>query len=85
MSVRHAQKLAYHSGWNRRAELAGSKLFQKLRPLYMEEPGRNWYHALWRVMQAYHNLLGTFDLSPDSILLMQFRISLCVWRMNIIL
>ena len=58
MGVRHAKTVAYHSRSNGRAEVAGRQLFEKFGQLHIEEPGRNWYHFLWRVPQGYHDLPG---------------------------
>ena len=59
MGIRHAKTVAYHSRSNGRAEVAGRHLFEKFRQLHIDEPGRNWYNSLWRVLQAYHDLSGT--------------------------
>ena len=55
MNVRHARTMAYHSRSNGIAGVAGRQLFEKFRQLHIEEPGRNWFHSLWRVLQAYHD------------------------------
>ena len=75
MGVRHARTVAYHSRSNGRAEVAGRHLFDKFRQLHIEEPGRNWYHCLWRVLQAYHDLPGPSGLSPHRILFLWDRVS----------
>ena len=54
MGIRHAKTVAYHSPSNGRAEVAGWQMFKKFRQLHIDEPGRNWYNSLWRVLQAYH-------------------------------
>ena len=54
MVIRHAKTVAYHSRSNGRAEVAGRQMFEKFRQLQIDEPGRNWYNSLWRVLQAYH-------------------------------
>ena len=64
MGVRHARTVAYHSRSNGRAEVAGRQLFETFRQLHVEEPGRNWYHSLWMVLQAYHDLPGPSGFSP---------------------
>ena len=58
MGMRHAKTASYHSRSNGRAEVAGRQLFEKSRQLHIDEPGRNWYHSLWRILQAYHDLPG---------------------------
>ena len=73
MGVRHAKTVAYHSRSNARAEVAGRQLFEKFRQLHIEEPGRNWYHSLWRVLHAYHDLPGPCRLSPHRILFLRDR------------
>ena len=55
MGIRHAKTVAYHSRSNSRAEFAGRQMFGKFRQLHIEEPGRNWFHSLWRVLQAFHD------------------------------
>ena len=69
MGVRHAKTVAYHSRSNRRVEVARRQLFEKFRQLHIEEPGRIWYHSLWRVLQGYHDLSGPSGLSPNGILI----------------
>ena len=75
MGIRHAKSVAYHSRSNGRAEVAGRQMFEKFRQLHIDEPGRNWYNSLWRVLQAYHDLLGPTGLSPHRILFLQDRVS----------
>ena len=50
-------------------------MFEKFRQLHIDEPGRNWYISLWRVLQAYHDLPGPTGLSPHRILLLRDRVS----------
>ena len=50
-------------------------MFQKFRQLHIDEPGRNWYNSLWRVLQAYHDLPGPTELSPHRILFLRDRVS----------
>ena len=64
MGTRHAKTVAYHSLSNGRAEVAGRQMFEKFRELHIDEPGRNWYNSLWRVLQAYHELPGPIGLRP---------------------
>ena len=64
MGIRHAKTVAYHSWSNGRAEVAGRQMFEKFCQLHIDEPGRNWYNSLWRVLQAYHDLPGPTGLSP---------------------
>ena len=75
MGIRHAKTVAYHSWSNGRAEVAGRQMFEKFRQLHSDEPGRNWYNSLWRVLQAYHHLLGPTGLSPHRILFLRDRAS----------
>ena len=72
---RHAKTVAYHSRSNGRAEVAGRQMFEKFRQLHIDEPGRNWYNSLWRVLQAYHDLPGPTGLSPHRILFLRDRVS----------
>ena len=46
-------------------------MFEKFRQLHIDEPGSNWYNSLWRVLQAYHDLLGPTGLLPHRILFLQ--------------
>ena len=82
MGARHAKTVAYHSRSNGRAEVAGRQLFEKFRHLHIEEPGRNWYHSLWRVLQAYHDLPGPSGLSSHRILFLRDRVSRTLPWMN---
>ena len=75
MGIRHAKTVAYHSRSNGRAEVAGRQMFEKFRQLHIDEPGRNWYNSLWRVLQAYHDLHGPTGLSPHRILFLRDRVS----------
>ena len=75
MGIRHAKTVAYHSRSNGRAEVAGRQMFEKFRQLHIDEPGRHWYNSLWRVLQAYHGLLGPTGLSPHRILFLRDRVS----------
>ena len=75
MRIRHAKTVAYHSRSNGRAEVAGRQMFEKFRQLHIDEPGRNWYNSLWRVLQAYHDLPGPTGLSPHRILFPGDRVS----------
>ena len=82
MGIRHAKTVAYHSRWNGRAEVAGRQMFEKFRQLHIDEPGRNWYNSLWRVLQAYHDLPGPTGLSPHRILFLRDRVSRTLPWMN---
>ena len=82
MGVRHAKTVAYHSCSNRKGEVDDRQLFERFRQLYIEEPGRNWYHSLWRVLQVYHDLPGPSGLSPHRILLLRDRVSRTLPWMN---
>ena len=75
MGVRHANTMAYHSRSNGRAEVADRQLFEKFRQLHIQEPGRNRYHCLWRVLQAHHDLPGPSGLSPNRILFLRDPVS----------
>ena len=75
MGIRHAKTVAYHSRSNGQAEVAGRQMFEKFRQLHIDEPGRNWYNSLWRVLQAYHDLPGPTGLSPHRILFLRDRVS----------
>ena len=75
MGIRHAKTVAYHSRSNGRAEVAGRQMLEKFRQLHIDEPGRNWYNSLWRVLQAYHDLPGPKGLSLHRILFLRDRVS----------
>ena len=75
MGIRHAKTVVYHSRSNGRADVAGRQMFEKFRQLHIDEPGRNWYNSLWRVLQAYHDLPGPTGLSPHRILFLRDRVS----------
>ena len=75
MGIRPAKTVAYHSRSNGRADVAGRQMFEKFRQLHIDEPGRNWYNSLWRVLQAYHDLPGPTGLSPHRILFLRDRVS----------
>ena len=75
VGIRHAKTVAYHSRSNGRAEVAGRQMFEKFRQLHIDEPGWNWYNSLWRVLQAYHDLLGPTGLSPHRILFLRDGVS----------
>ena len=75
MGIRHAKTVAYHSRSNGRAEVAGRQMFKRFRQPHSDEPGRNWYNSLWRVLQAYHDLPGPTGLSPHRILFLRDRVS----------
>ena len=71
MGVGHTKMVAYHRRSNGRAEVVGRHLFQKFRQLHIGEPGRNWYHSLWRVLQAYQYYPGPSCLSSNRILFLR--------------
>ena len=75
LGIRHAKTVAYHSRSNGRTEVAGRQMFEKFRQLQIDEPGRNLYNSLWRVLQAYHDLPGPTGLSPHRILFLRDRVS----------
>ena len=82
MRIRHAKTVAYHRRSNGRAEVAGRQMFEKFGQLHIDEPGRNWYNSLWRVLQAYHDLPGPTGLSPHRILFLRDRVSHTLPWMN---
>ena len=82
MGIRQAKTVAYHSRSNGRAEVAGRQMFEKFRQLHIDEPGRNWYNSLWKVLQAYHDLPGPTGLSPHRILFLRDRVSRTLPWMN---
>ena len=82
MGVRHAKTVAYHSRSNGGAEEAGRQLFEKFQQLHVEQPGRNGYHSLWRVLQAYHDLPGLSGLSPHRIVFLRDQVSRTLPWMN---
>ena len=82
MGIRHAKTVAYHSQSNGRAEVAGRQMFEKFRQLHIQEPGRNWFHSLWRALQAFYDLPGPTGLSPHRILFLWDRVSRTLPWMN---
>ena len=82
MGIWHAKTVAYHSRLNGRAEVAARQMFEKFRQLHIDEPGRNWYNSLWRVLQAYHDFPGPTGLSPHRILFLRDRVSRTVPWLN---
>ena len=71
MGVRHAKTVASHRRSNGKAQVAGRQSFEKFRDLHVDEPVRNSYHSLWRVLQAYHDLPRPSGLSPYCILFLR--------------
>ena len=71
MGIRHAKTVAYRSRSNGRAEVARRQMFETFCKLHIDEPGRNRYNSLWRVLQAYQDLPGPTGLSPHRILFLQ--------------
>ena len=82
MGIRHAKTVAYRSRSNGRAEVAGRQMFETFRQLHIDEPGRNWYNSLWRVLQAYDDLPGPTGLSPHRILFLRDRVSRTLLWLN---
>ena len=82
IGIRHAKTVAYHSRSNVPAEVAGRQLFEIFRQLHIEKPGRNWFHSLWRVLQAFHDLAGPTGLSPHRIFFLPDRVSRTLPLMN---
>ena len=60
----------------------GRQMFQKFCQLHIEEPGRNWFHCLWRVLEAFHELPGPTGLSPHRILFVRDPVSRTLPWMN---
>ena len=75
MGIRHAKTVAYHSRSNGRAEVAGRQMFEKFCQLHIDEPGRNRYNSLWRVLHACQDLPGPTGLSPHRILFLRDPVS----------
>ena len=82
MGIRHAKTVADHSRSNGCAEVAGRQMFERFRQLHIEEPGRNRFHSLWRVLQAFHDSPGPTGLSPHRILFLRDRVSRTLSWMN---
>ena len=82
MGIRHAKTVGYHSQFNGRAEVAGRQMFETFGQLHIDEPGRNWYNSLWRVLQAYHELQGPTGLSPHRILFLRDPVSRTLLWLN---
>ena len=57
-------------------------MFEKFLPLHIEEPGRNWFHSLWRVSQAFHDLPGPTGLSLHRIFSLRDAVSRTLPWMN---
>ena len=51
------------------------QMFEMFRRLHIEEPGRNWFHSLWRVLRARHDLLGPTGWSLHRIFFLQDQVS----------
>ena len=71
MGVRHAKTMAYPSCLHGRADVASRRLFEKLLQFHIEEPERDWYLSLCRVLQVCHDLPGPYGLSSDRILFLR--------------
>ena len=69
MGIRHAKSVAYLSRFNRRAEVAGRQLFEKLRIIHLMNPRRNWFEEMWPALQAHHDTPTPGGSSPHQILL----------------
>ena len=82
IGIRHAKTVAYHSPSNNRAKVADRQMFEKVHQLHIEEPGRNSFHSLWRVLQALHDLPGPTGLSPHRICFLRYRVSQTLPWMN---
>ena len=57
-------------------------MIEKFRQSHIEEPERNWLHSLWRVLQAFHDLLGPTGFSPHHIFFLGDRVSRTLLWMN---
>ena len=68
MGIRHAKSVAYLSPSNRRAEVAGRQLFEKLRKIHITNPRRNWFEEMWPALKAHHDTPTPGGLSPHQIL-----------------
>ena len=75
MGVRHATSVAHFSRSNRRAEVAGRQVFERLRKLHLEHPKKNWLREMWRAIQAYQNFPTPFGVSAHQILFTSDRLS----------
>ena len=75
MGVRPATSVAHLSRSNRRAEVAGRQVFERLRKLHLENPKKNWFREMWRAIPAYHHLPIRSGLSPHQILFARDRLS----------
>ena len=82
MGIRHAKTVAYHCRSKGRAQVAGRQMFEKFCQSHIEEPGRRWFHSLWRVLQAFHDLPGPTGLCPHRILFLRDRVSPTLPWMN---
>ena len=82
MGIRHAKTVADHSRSNGCAEDAGREMYGKFRQLHIEELRRNWFHSLWRVLHAYHDLPVPTRLSPHRISFLRDRVSRTLPWMN---
>ena len=54
---------------------AGSRMFEKFCQLHIEKPGGYWFHSLWSLFQAFHDLPRPTGLSPHRILFLRDRVS----------
>ena len=50
---------------------AGRQMFERFPKLHIEEPGRNWFHSLCRVLQAFHDFLMPRRLCLHRILFLR--------------
>ena len=64
MGIRHAKTVVYHSRSNGWAEVAARQMFENFCQLHIDEPGRNLYNSLWRVLQATMTFRGPLDCRP---------------------
>ena len=68
MGIRHAKSVAYLSRSDGQAEVAGRKLFEKLRKIHITNPRRNWFEEMWPALKAHHDTPTPGGLSPHQIL-----------------
>ena len=68
MGIRHANSVAYLSRSNGRAEVAGKRLFDRLRRIHLTSKHRNRFEEMWLALEAHHDTPTASGLSPHQIL-----------------
>ena len=68
MGIRHAKSVPYLSRSNGRAEVAGRKLFGKLRKIHITNPRWNWFEEMWPALKVHLDTPTPGCLSPHQIL-----------------